>query len=125
MYIFLCSSLNNLYKEYLRRNKAWEENEVRKTNIARKDWYSDNPFFIDKDAYDRFAKEMLASADDGDLPNCFEHQEPENLTVQDFMLFAQRFQQDTGLSVEFRLITCSHCDRLHCLIIVDENERED
>ena len=87
---------------------------------ARKDWYSDNPFFIGKDAYDRFAMEMLASADEGDLPNCFEYQEPENLTAQDFKLFAQRFQQDTGLSVEFRLITCSHCDRLHCLIIVDE-----
>ena len=98
---------------------------MKRTDITKKDWYSDNPFFIGKDAYDRFAMEMLASADEGDLPNCFEYQEPENLTAQDFKLFAQRFQQDTGLSVEFRLITCSHCDRLHCLIIVNENGKED
>lgn len=92
---------------------------------SRKDWYTDNPFFTGKDSYDQFAMEMLAAADKGDLPNCFEYQEPENLTAQDFRLFSQRFHQDTGLSVEFRFITCSHCDRLHCLIIVDENEKEE
>ena len=92
---------------------------------SRKDWYTDNPCFTGKDSYDQFAMEMLAAADKGDLPNCFEYQEPENLSAQDFRLFSQRFHQDTGLSVEFRFITCSHCDRLHCLIIVNENEEEE
>ena len=90
--------------------------------VTRENWYAANPFFGNKDAYDSFAEEMLQSADEGELPMCFEHSEPETLTIQDIMTFSRMFQQDTGLAIEFRLMTCEHCDRLHCLIIVDESE---
>ena len=90
----------------------------------RRNWFTDNPFFVNKDAYDGFVEAMLDAADEGELPKCFEHGEPENLTAQDFKWFSQKFKHDTGLSIEFRLMTCDHCDRLHCLMIVDEAEEE-
>ena len=91
-----------------------------KTKAAKHNWFTDNPFFANKDAYDGFAEAMLYAADEGELPLCLEHKDPENLTTEDIKRFSQRFKQDTGLSIEFRLMTCNHCDRLHCLIIVDE-----
>ncbi len=95
-----------------------------KTETTRQYWFIDNPFFVDKKAYEGFTEYMLTAADEGELPVCLEHDEPENLTMQDIKRFSQRFKQDTGLSIEFRLITCNHCDRLHCLIIVDESEED-
>ncbi len=101
---------------------------MKKNNMTRQNWFTDNPFFVDKNAYDMFAEYMLSAADEGELPKCFDHQRPGKLTMQDIKRFSQKFKQDTGLSIEFRLMTCDNCDRLHCLIIVDEpeeNERED
>lgn len=95
-----------------------------KTKTTRKNWFTDNPFFTDKEAYNGFTEYMLAVAEEGELPVCVEHDEPENLTMQDIKRFSQRFKQDTGLSIEFSLMTCNLCDRLHCLIIVDESEEE-
>ena len=98
-----------------------------KIEKTRKNRYAANPFFETKDAYDNFAEAMLYAADDGELPMCLEHNNLENLTMQDIKQFSNQFKQDTGLSIEFRLMTCDHCDRLHCLIIVDEateNEEE-
>ncbi len=93
-----------------------------KTKIQEKEWFTNNPFFGSKEAYDIFVEMMLESADAGELPKLLEHGEPESLTIQDIKILSQTFQQDTGLAIEFRLMTCEHCDRLHCLIIVDESE---
>ena len=104
--------------------KRWEKS-MSKTKIQEKEWFTNNPFFGSKEAYDIFAEMMLESADAGELPKLLEHGEPESLTIQDIKILSQTFQQDTGLSIEFRMTTCNHCDRLHCLIIVDESEENE
>lgn len=96
-----------------------------KMKIQEKEWFTNNPFFGSKEAYDIFAEMMLESADAGELPKLLEHGEPESLTIQDIKMLSQTFQQDTGLSIEFRLMICNHCDRLNCLIIVDESEENE
>ena len=101
------------------------EKLMKKTNTTKPNWFTDNPFFVDKEAYDRFANTMMELASEGDLPCSLEHEEPESLTMQDIKKFSQRFKQDTGLSIEFSLMTCNHCDRLHCLIIVNESEENE
>lgn len=98
---------------------------MRKTNTTRKNWFTNNPFFENKDAYDRFIAAMLTAAEEEELPKCYEHENPEKLAAQDIKRFSQKFKQDTGLSIEFRMMTCNHCDRLHCLIIVDEPAEEE
>ena len=83
-------------------------------------WYANNPFFENKLGYDEFTEKMMMAADYGDFPITLEVKEPESLSMNDIKLFSQHFKQDSGLNIEFHLSTCNHCDRLHCIMIVDE-----
>ena len=85
-----------------------------------KNWYANNPFFENKLGYDGFTEAMMMVADNGDFPITLEVKEPESLSAKDIQLFSQHFKQDTGLNIEFHLLTCNHCDKLHCIMIVDE-----
>ena len=89
-------------------------------NHNRKNRHDDNQFFENQLGYDEFVETMMMTADEGDLPKVFEHKEPEQLTMNGIKHFSQKFKRDTGLDIEFKLVTCDHCDRLHCLMIVDE-----
>lgn len=89
-------------------------------NHNRKNKHDDNQFFESKLGYDEFVETMMMAADEGDLPKVFEHKEPEQLTMNGIKRFSQKFKRDAGLDIEFKLVTCDHCDRLHCLMIVDE-----
>lgn len=93
--------------------------KMKKTPLT--NWYNTNPFFDTKAAYDSFVAAMKAAAE---YPIALEYEQPDTLTANDIKLFSQRFMRDTGLSIEFRLYTCRHCDRLHCLMIVDEAPEE-
>ena len=90
-----------------------------------KNWYDNNPFFENKHGYDEFVKAMMMAADCGNLPLALQHEEPEALTMDDIKSFSRQFKQDSGLDIEFRLMTCSHCNRLHCIMIVDELSEEE
>ena len=83
------------------------------------------PFFETKDEYDAFVETMKTAAEEGKLPIAFQHSEPDMLSVQDIKQFSQKFMKDTGLHIEFRLFTCSHCERLHCVISVEEGDPDD
>ena len=93
---------------------------MKKTNSTRTNWFNKNPFFNCKEAYDNFVDAMMTAADEEHLPICLQHEEPETLTMSDMKQFSQRFKQDTGLYMEFKFVTCNHCDRLHCCMVVDK-----
>ena len=93
---------------------------TKRKNYTKKNWYDNNPFFENQLGYDEFVEAMMMAADSGDLPKVFEHKEPEALTIDGIKRFSLKFKRDTGLNIEFKLETCNHCDRLHCLMIVDE-----
>ncbi len=98
---------------------------MEKTKKTTSNWRNHNSFFGSKDDYDRFVKAMRIAAEEGNLSVCLEHEKPESLTTNDIKQFSRQFKHDTGLSIEFRLMTCNRCDRLHCLIIVDETEENE
>ena len=91
-----------------------------KKRNTHKNKYDCTPFFTSKFGYDEFVETMMMAADNDDLPISFQVKQPETLTMDDFRRFSQRFKQDSGLNIEFNLSTCDHCDRLHCIVIVDE-----
>ena len=62
----------------------------------------------------------MMAADAGELPQVHEHIQPEILTIDGIKHFSRKFKQDTGLDIEFNFMTCNHCNRLHCFLIVDE-----
>ena len=86
----------------------------------RLNWFDNNPFFNNKEGYDGFIEAMITAAEEGNLPLSLQHTEPENVTMYDIKQFSQRFKQDTGLYIEFKLVTCNHCDKLHCCMVIDE-----
>ncbi len=87
---------------------------------SRQNWYDSNPFFFNKEGYENFITGMKAAAEEGHLPVCLKHEEPECLTMDDIKQFSQQFMQDTGLQIEFHLFTCKDCGRLHCHMVIDE-----
>ncbi len=91
-----------------------------KQNTTKRNWDTDNPFFSCKEAYDEFVETMILAADYESLPMSYQVEQPETLTMNDIRQFSKRFKQDTGLNIEFNFSTCDHCDKLHCIMIVDE-----
>ena len=85
-----------------------------------KNWRNNNQFFESRLGYDEFVEAMMMAADADNLPMTFQVERPEAFTLNDIKLFSQMFKDDTGLNIEFHLSTCDHCDRLHCIMIVDE-----
>ena len=99
-------------------------NYNKNTKQDSQNWFDNNPFFHSKEDYDAFVEAMIAAAAEENLPIALQHDEPETITTDDIRTLSHRFKQDTGLYIEFKLLTCNHCDKLHCLIIVDENPEE-
>ena len=58
---------------------------VVKTNCKNKnnvlDYFSNNPFVLNKEGYDNFIKCMIRAAEDGKLPIMLEPDKPERITV--------------------------------------------
>ena len=65
-----------------------------KTNKEEQNWLDNNPFFTSKKSYDEFVAAMSVAAEEGNLPICLKHEEPESLSMQDIKRFSQRFKQD-------------------------------
>lgn len=93
---------------------------MKKNSKTRTNWFNKNPFFTGKEAYDNFVDAMMTADEEGHLPIYLQHEEPENLTLYDIQQFSQQFKQDTGLYLEFKFVTCNHCDKLHCCMVVDQ-----
>ena len=89
-------------------------------NDFKMNWFKNNPFFNNYDEYNEFANEMKAAAQDGMLPICLKHEDPYDLTMNDFKNLSYVFEKDTGLNIEFQIITCRDCGRLHCHLIITE-----
>ena len=85
-------------------------------------WFDNNPFFLSKDGYDEFVKAMTEAARQNNLPLCFKHDNPEDLTFNDIKQLSLAFRQDTGLNIECQLYTCQDCGKLHCYLIVSSQE---
>lgn len=101
---------------------------MKETNQKRRNWLDTNPFFGCKEGYEIFVEFMMTAADDGDLPLTIECIEPESLTMHDFQEFSQRFKEDAGLDIQFQLFTCDQCNKLHCIVTVDDpfvNDKEE
>lgn len=96
-----------------------------KNNTNRSYWSDSNPFFDCKNDYDEFVGTMMAAAENGDLPVALEHGHPDTITMNDVKRFSLQFKRDTGLDIEFRAYTCDNCDKLHCLLIVDEHTEDE
>ena len=47
---------------------------------ARLNWYDGSPFFFNKEGYENFITGMKAAAEEGHLPICLKHEEPEDLS---------------------------------------------
>ena len=95
-----------------------------KINVKKKNWLDTNPFFGCKEGYEIFVESMMTEADAGNLPLTIECRDPESLTMQDIQEFSQRFKEDAGLDMQFQLFTCDQCNKLHCIVTVDEISEE-
>ena len=93
-------------------------NGKNKRNVL--DYFSNNPFFMNKNGYDNFIKCMITAAEDGKLPIMLATDESKRITLYDIKEFSKRFKKDTGLYIDFRLTTCNNCDKLHIHFVVDE-----
>lgn len=114
-----CSFKYNIFKEAHADSKAWGRLVMVKINYTSKRKSFNNQFFESELGYEEFVEAMMAAADAGELPKVLEHKEPEALTIDGIKQFSRKFKQDSGLDIEFKFTTCNHCDRLHCLMIVD------
>ena len=90
------------------------------TKSTKKNRYGYNQFFESRLGYDEFVEAVMMATDADDLPMTFEIEQPEMFTLNDIKSLSKQFKQDTGLNIEFHMSTCNHCDRLHCIMIVDE-----
>ncbi len=86
-----------------------------KTNCKR----SLNSFFDNITQYNCFVNEIKEEARHNNLPITFEVYNPMEITMEDIQTFSKTFKKDTDLYMDFRLYTCSNCDRLHCIIFID------
>ena len=103
-------------------NVVNSNNFKHKRNVL--DYYSNNPFFVNKEGYDNFIACMIKAAEENNLPIVLEQQYPERVTMYDIKEFSKRFKKDTGLYIDFRLTTCNNCDKLHINMVVDEYSEE-
>ena len=86
----------------------------------RRNWLDTNPFFGCKEGYEIFVESMMTEADAGNLPLTLECRDPEILTMQDIQELSLRFKEDAGLDIQFQLFTCDQCEKLHCILTVDD-----
>ena len=97
---------------------------MKKSKMKKMNWLDTNPFFGCKEGYEIFVESMMTEADAGNLPLTIECHDPESLTMQDIQELSQRFKEDAGLDIQFQLFTCDQCDKLHCIVTVDEFSEE-
>ena len=82
-------------------------------------WLYTNPFFYGTEEYESFKESLLKSEEENGLPIKLEYEPAEDLNMNDIKMFSQWVGQDTNLFVEFNLLTCDRCGRLHCYITLD------
>lgn len=81
-----------------------------------------NSFFDSITQYNCFVNEMKEEAKKDNLPITFEVPNPMEITMEDIQTFSKTFKKDTDLYIDFRIYTCSNCDRLHFIIFIDSKE---